>query len=76
MFGGGLKTHFLTKSTISCEKNLEKIENAFFISVKKRKKEKKCQKKSFSVFGEAYVRPLNTLKLFLVKCSIIFFSRL
>ena len=29
--------------------------------------------KSFSVFGGAHGRPLNTLKLFLAKCFIIFF---
>ena len=33
-------------------------------------------KKSFSVFGGAHGRPLNTLKLFSAKCFIIFFSRL
>ena len=35
-----------------------------------------CQKKSVSVFGGAHGRSLNTLKLCLAKCFIIFFTSL
>ena len=55
-----LKTHTLTKSTNFCKKNLEMKTNIFFISVEK----KHVAKKSFSEFGGAHGRPLNTLKLF------------
>ena len=58
-----LKTHMLTKSIIFCEKNHEMIENIFFISVKKQIM-KHLAELSFSVFGGANGRPLNTLKLF------------
>ena len=46
--------------------------NVFFISVRK-KIIKHFGKKSFIVFGGAHERPLNTLKLGLAKCFIIFF---
>ena len=62
-----LKIHILTKSTKFCEKNLDMIENIFFISVKNNNKT--FCRKSFSVFGEAHGRP--TLKLVLAKCFII-----
>ena len=47
----------------------EMMANIFFIYVKETFVEK-----SFSAFGGARGRPLNTLKLFLAKCFIIFFK--
>ena len=44
------------------------------IFYKHEKNNKTFAEKSFIVFGGAHGRPLNTLKLFLVKCFIIFFS--
>ena len=48
--------------------------NVFLISVKKKKKH--IAEKSFSVFGGAHGRPLNTLKLFFGKMFYYFFYTL
>ena len=56
-----LKTHILTKST-NFGKKSRNDQKIFSISVKKHFAEK-----SFSVFGGAHGRPLNTLKLFFGK---------
>ena len=48
-----LKTHILTKSKKNCEKSLKIIKNISVIGVRKKNNKTFCQKKSFSVFGEA-----------------------